>query len=116
MLIRVITSICQKVPQRLQIINTTWFCRDNIVCLHWVKLCYPFFIFTTMQNNFKHQKLILLSILLLVLLSYPFISIANKSTLIFGFPVLYLYIFIVWFITIVILFRLTDHNKKQNDE
>jgi hypothetical protein len=65
-----------------------------------------------MQGDLKRQKLILLSILLLVLLSYPFISIANKIELAGGFPVLYLYIFLVWLITIIVLYLLADQKQK----
>jgi FlaA1/EpsC-like NDP-sugar epimerase len=69
-----------------------------------------------MQNKTNNQKLIFLSILLLVLLSYPFISVANKAQLLFGIPVLYLYIFIVWIIIIIILYRIVEKKHKENNE
>jgi hypothetical protein len=69
-----------------------------------------------MQNNFKRPKLILFSILLMVLFSFPFISLANRAILIAGIPVLYLYIFIVWIIAIIVLYRLADHNSKKPNE
>jgi hypothetical protein len=69
-----------------------------------------------MQSNLKRQKLILGSLLLLVLLSYPLISIFNKPVLAGGFPILYLYIFGVWITTIIILYRVSDKKEKKNHE
>jgi hypothetical protein len=69
-----------------------------------------------MQNKTNNQKLIFLGILMLILLSYPFISVANKAQLLFGIPMLYLYIFIVWIIIIIILYRIVEKNQKENNE
>jgi Ca2+/Na+ antiporter len=69
-----------------------------------------------MQNKRNNQKLIFLAILLLVLLSYPFISLTNKAQLLFGIPMLYLYIFIVWIIIIIISYRIVERKQKQNNE
>jgi Na+/H+ antiporter NhaC len=69
-----------------------------------------------MQNNFKRQKLILFSILLLLLFTYPLVSIANKEIFVAGIPLLFVYIFIVWIIAIIILYRLADHNSKKPNE
>jgi Na+/melibiose symporter-like transporter len=69
-----------------------------------------------MQNKTNNQKLIFLSILLLILLAYPFISLANKVQLLFGIPILYLYIFIVWIIAIIICYRIVERNQKENNE
>jgi hypothetical protein len=64
----------------------------------------------------KNQKLILFSILLLLLLSYPMVTVANKVALAYGFPVLYLYIFIVWITAIGITFSITNRQYKEPDE
>jgi len=69
-----------------------------------------------MQNNFKRQKLILFSILLLLLFTYPLVSLANKAITIAGIPLLFVYVFVVWIIAIVILYRLADHNHKKPNE
>ncbi len=69
-----------------------------------------------MQNKTNNQKLIFLSILILVLLSYPFISVANKAQLVFGIPMLYLYIIIVWIISIIILFLIVEKKQTKNNE
>ena len=50
------------------------------------------------------QKLILLALLLVVLFNMPVIFIFNSSDSIFGFPVLYFYIFSVWLISILLSF------------
>jgi uncharacterized sodium:solute symporter family permease YidK len=65
-----------------------------------------------MQNNFKRQKLILFSILLMLLFTYPIISLANRAATISGIPVLFLYILIVWIIAILILYRIADSKSK----
>jgi hypothetical protein len=69
-----------------------------------------------MQHKTNNQKSIFLSILLTVLLSYPFISVANKAQLLFGIPMLYLYIFIVWIIIIIILFLIVEKKQTKNNE
>lgn len=69
-----------------------------------------------MENNQKRQKLILLSIFLLVLVSYPLITIVNKPLLIAGIPLLYLYIFFVWAAVIFTIFRITAKKRKKPHE
>lgn len=69
-----------------------------------------------MQSKLKQQKLTLFSVLLLVLFTYPVVSLANRSALIAGIPVLFLYIFIVWIIAIIILYRIAERKQKKPDE
>jgi len=69
-----------------------------------------------MQNKLTKQKLTLFSILLLLIFTYPVISIANKVSFIAGIPVLFLYVFIAWIIAIIILYRLADRKPKKTDE
>ena len=69
-----------------------------------------------MQSKLKQQKLTLFSVLLLVLFTFPFISIANKPKLVAGIPVLFLYILIVWTIAIVVLYRIAERKQKKQDE
>jgi len=69
-----------------------------------------------MQTRNKRQKLILLSILLLLIFSYPLISIANRPLMVARFPLLYLYIFGAWFITIILLFIITNNIQQKKDE
>lgn len=79
------------------------------------KLCCPF-LFYDMQNNFKTQKLILFSIFLLILFSYPLISIVNRPLLFEGIPVLFLYIFFVWISAIAFLYHLAESKSNKTDE
>ena len=74
------------------------------------------FLFYTMHNNLKNQKLIFFSLLLLALFTYPLISLANRSQVIAGIPVLFLYVFFVWVIAIFILYRMADSKSKKTDE
>jgi membrane protein YdbS with pleckstrin-like domain len=69
-----------------------------------------------MQSKLKQQKLTLFSVLLLVLFTYPVVSIANRSALAAGIPVLFLYIFIVWIIAIIVLYRIAERKQKKPDE
>ena len=69
-----------------------------------------------MQSKLKQQKLIIFSVLLLVLFTYPVVSIANRSALAAGIPVLFLYIFIVWIIAIIVLYRIAERKQKKPDE
>lgn len=64
----------------------------------------------------KNPKLILFSILLLLLLSYPLITVANKAALVWGLPALYLYIFMVWIIAIAVIYSITAQQYKEPDE
>ena len=61
------------------------------------ELCYPFLL-AYMQNKVRQQKLVFTGILLLLLFTYPIITIANRLSMLGGFPVLFLYIFLVWIV------------------
>jgi len=69
-----------------------------------------------MQSKLKQQKLTLFSVLLLVLFTFPFISVANRAALFAGIPVLFLYILIVWIIAIVVLYRIAEGKHNKPDE
>lgn len=47
------------------------------------------------------------------MLSFPFISIPNKSKLIFSIPVLYAYIFGVWLALIIAILVLTERPRRK---
>lgn len=49
----------------------------------------------------------------IVMLSFPFISIPNKSKLIFSIPVLYAYIFGVWLALIIAILVLTERPRRK---
>ncbi|MFN8253183.1 MAG: hypothetical protein U0V75_15040 [Ferruginibacter sp.] len=69
-----------------------------------------------MHNKVKRQNLAFFSVLLLVLFSWPFIGLADKPLMVKGIPLLYLYILVVWILTIVIMYRLTAARRKKTDE
>lgn len=89
--------------------------QDNIVYLNSVNHVILFY-FAIMKNSARKQRLILLSILVLLLYTFPFLSIANKPILAKGFPLFYIYIFISWIIIIVVLYKLADKRKNKTDE
>lgn len=69
-----------------------------------------------MQSKIKRQKLILASILLMGLFTYPVISIASKPEMLAGVPVLFLYILIVWIVAIIIYAGIAGTKQRRNDE
>lgn len=66
-----------------------------------------------MPDKIKKQRFAALAALLLVLFSYPLLSIADKDKMLAGIPVLYLYIFLAWAIGIYLLYRAAE---KSNDK
>jgi uncharacterized membrane protein YkvI len=69
-----------------------------------------------MQSKIKQQKLTLFSVLLLIMFTYPVVSIANRALMVAGIPVLFGYIFIVWIIAIIILYRIAEGRQKKQNE
>ncbi|MFK7979541.1 MAG: hypothetical protein AB8G86_06140, partial [Saprospiraceae bacterium] len=58
--------------------------------------------------NDKVSKIISLAFLAFILLNFPIIGLLGKGIFILGFPLLYLYIFVVWLgliITLAIILR-----------
>ena len=49
----------------------------------------------------RNQRLIAVLIVGLLALNYPLLSLFSRAKLVFGVPLLYLYIFAVWYIFIV---------------
>jgi len=48
------------------------------------------------------QKLVILGVVLFFLWNAPFITIFDTAGQLFGFPMLYVFIFITWFVAIII--------------
>ncbi len=51
-----------------------------------------------------------------LLFNYPLMSVANMPKLLFGIPVLYLYLFVLWFLVIIISSLILNLNKKNDSE
>lgn len=56
--------------------------------------------FTVKKRN--QQKLIALTILLFCLFNIPFLTMFDKGFTIYGFPLIYFYIFVVWLLAIIV--------------
>ncbi|MBL7702336.1 MAG: hypothetical protein JNM14_08805 [Ferruginibacter sp.] len=69
-----------------------------------------------MPARLKKQKLTLFSVLLMLLFTFPLISVANRAAVFAGIPVLFLYIFIVWIVAIIILYRIAETKQKKTGE
>jgi len=63
--------------------------------------------------NDKISKIISLAFLAFILLNFPIIGLFGKEVFLFGFPILYLYIFIVWFALILTLALILRRRKKK---
>lgn len=73
------------------------------------------------MNNNKAQKNLILGILLLILFCYPIFSIFNKPQTLYRFPILYIYLGVVWIIAIIFLLisaevKASSKPKKNKDE
>jgi hypothetical protein len=71
-----------------------------------------FYIHSMIESEQKKQpiKLVLIALLMMVVLNFPLLSIANQPMLIAGIPLLYWYVFI-WWGTIVLLAGIIVHQK-----
>lgn len=54
------------------------------------------------------QKLVILSIGLIIFLNLPIIFIFNSDASVLGIPVLYTYVFFVWLVSVVITFTVIN--------
>jgi threonine/homoserine/homoserine lactone efflux protein len=66
-----------------------------------------------MQLERKGQKLIFASIVFALAVSYPFVTIANKKKQWTHIPLLYLYLFIVWFVFIIWIAIIADRKSRK---
>ncbi|MFD2245949.1 hypothetical protein [Pontibacter ruber] len=53
-----------------------------------------------MRDRVKGRRLFFISVLFMVLLNFPALSIFNKGSMVAGVPVLYLYLTVVWLVCI----------------
>lgn len=56
-----------------------------------------------MKKRLKGEKLAVFAVVFLVIMNYPILDIANKKAFIGPFPILYLYILLVWLVFILFL-------------
>jgi uncharacterized membrane protein len=63
-------------------------------------------------ENKKYKRLVALFLFGLVLLNYPILSLLNINTMVFGFPLLYLYIFCIWGLIIFLAALVTSRTKE----
>jgi hypothetical protein len=64
-----------------------------------------------------NKRLVALFLLGCVLLNFPILSLANLEILIFGLPLLYVYIFVIWFFLIGLTALVTlFHSRERADD
>ncbi len=66
-----------------------------------------------MQIERKGQKLIFASILFTLAISYPFVTIANKQKHWMHIPILFLYLFGMWFMFIIWVAIIADRKSNK---
>lgn len=71
-----------------------------------------------MKKRLKGEKLAVFAVVFLVIMNYPILDIANKKAFIGAFPVLYLYILLVWlvFILFLAIFIYVERKNYYKDE
>ena len=68
------------------------------------------------KEKSKHQRLLALFILFLLLFNYPLISTVNRPVLAGGIPLLYLYLFGTWLLMILLLAWVVKRYSSQKDK
>lgn len=56
-------------------------------------------------------RMVLICALGMLLLNYPILSGPNSNNLLLGIPVLYIYVFIVWFVLVLLIGIAVNRNK-----
>lgn len=64
-----------------------------------------------MPDRIKRQRFVFLSLLLLLLFTFPMITVANKPVKIGGIPLLFIYFFMVWIAGIILLYRYAERKN-----
>ena len=58
-------------------------------------------------DSLKGKRLVGLFIVGLIFFNYPILSLFNLNKIIFGIPILYVYVFMVWFFLILLIVFIT---------
>lgn len=68
------------------------------------------------MSNDRNSKIIGITSIAIVLLNFPIISLFGKKVFLFGFPLLYFYIFFVWLILIIVTSIFLDQRDKRGNK
>ncbi|GAA4456723.1 hypothetical protein GCM10023189_26400 [Nibrella saemangeumensis] len=63
----------------------------------------------------KKMRLLAVSLLFLMLLNDPLLSIANRAMLVAGIPLLYLYVTVAWLVLIILIAFIVHQNRHTSD-
>jgi hypothetical protein len=69
-----------------------------------------------MKEKRKEQRLFFLSILFMMLFSFPFAKIMNGPHTILGMPQLYFYIFVLWLTLIFLTWLIADKRQSKKSK
>lgn len=72
-----------------------------------------------LKHNFLNrlslkESWVIFFILGLIMLNYPFLNIFNKPNILFGFPLMYIYIIGGWAVSILVVYLFTKSIKQDN--
>jgi len=67
---------------------------------------------TMTKDKVKDKRLVGLFLLGCLLFNFPILSLFNHNVIVLGIPLLYLYMFSIWFILIVFIYLITKFSKK----
>ena len=62
-----------------------------------------------------HERLIALALGVTLTLNFPLLQVFSDTTLTFGIPLLYLYLFVVWIVAIALTGAVLEGKKAQQD-
>ncbi|PQJ10464.1 hypothetical protein CJD36_010840 [Flavipsychrobacter stenotrophus] len=69
-----------------------------------------------MDKRKKYNKVWMLGVVLVIIYTYPFLSVADKKSAGALIPPLYAYLFITWIIAIILLFFTGEYRSKGSDK
>ena len=77
-------------------------------------------IFTRIMLSLQlRESWIIFFILGIIMMNFPFLRIFNKPVLLFGLPLLFLYLILGWFISIIVIYLFmiaSRHDNKATDD
>lgn len=68
------------------------------------------------NNGLRGEKLLWIFCLALLLISYPILTIFNVRVMVWGIPLLYMYIFLAWLLIIVFIFMVIGRRRRSDEE
>ena len=109
-------TTCPKVQLRLQIINHIYYEGKAFFTKFSFSLGCFFYINRFMPDRLKKQRFVFLAMAMLLIFSFPLITLGSKELSVSGIPVLYIYLAVCWVICIILLYRAAEGKGSKNSD